>query len=78
MQGLNNHSLHFSFVYFTGLVGISEMYYIFKYHTDLGIKNGLKTEVSKPVVLHKNIFLNFLAKGFELKITIILTKLSKK
>ncbi len=41
--------MHFSFVYFTGLVGISEMYYIFKEHTDLGIKNGLKTEVSKPV-----------------------------
>ena len=48
MQGVNNHSLHF-FVYFTGLVGISEMYYIFKEHTDLGIKNGLKTEVFKPV-----------------------------
>jgi len=55
MQGVNNHSLHFSFVYFTGLVGISEMYYIFNQQTDLDIKNGLKTEVSKPVQRYKNL-----------------------
>lgn len=48
MQGVNDHSLYFSCV-FTGLVGISEMYYIFKQQTDLGLKNGLRTEVSQPV-----------------------------
>lgn len=55
MQGVNNHSLHFSFVYFTGLVGISEMYYIFNQQTDLDIKNGLKTQVSMPVQRYKNL-----------------------